>query len=105
MNVKTTEMNGKSKKVVQTEKWVDSYIKKNGFPPTYEELKNHFGLSRCAAWNRCNKFRSKMKQIETLKRGQEKSTKIKLEYFVPNENFEQFVILLTEINKLLKQRK
>lgn len=54
-------MNGKSKKVIETEQWVDNYILQHGYPPTYEELQVHFNLaSKSAAYSRCAKFRGKM---------------------------------------------
>ena len=57
-------MNGKSKKVIETEKWVEEYIRINRQPPTYREIQERFDLSACAAWNRCKKFRDKMKNTE-----------------------------------------
>lgn len=95
-------MRQKSKKNLETEAWVDEYITQNGMPPTYQMIEKQFNLSRCAAWNRCAKFRHKMKQLSHLKTGQEKYTKIKLEFLIPNSKFDEFSFLLTKINGLLK---
>jgi SOS-response transcriptional repressor LexA len=53
-------MRQKSKKNIEVEEYVDSYIKEHGVPPTYRMIEKHFNLSKCAAWNRCSKFREKM---------------------------------------------
>lgn len=53
-------MKNKSKKVIETEQWVDAYISKNGKPPTYAEIQKQFNLSAAAAHARCKKFREKM---------------------------------------------
>jgi hypothetical protein len=55
-------MKNKSKKVIETEQWVDSFIAKYGHPPKYRDIELNFNLSKCAAWSRCAKFRNKMKQ-------------------------------------------
>ncbi len=55
-------MIGKSKKILITEKWVDTYIEMNGHPPTYDEIGKHFELGKCATYSRCAKFRHKMNQ-------------------------------------------
>lgn len=73
-------MNGKSKKVIETENFVDDYIKLNEHPPTYVEIQKHFNLSNCAAWHRCEKFRDKMRTGTHLRRKfiREKATTILL---------------------------
>ncbi len=55
----------KSKKVIETEIWVDEFIKTNYLPPTYEEVGKRFGISSNTAWYRCGKFRVKMRQNKT----------------------------------------
>lgn len=51
----------KTNKEHETELYVDKYILDNGYPPTYEDITNHFNLkSRTAAYARCKKFRFKL---------------------------------------------
>jgi hypothetical protein len=51
----------KTTKEHETEIYVGKYILENGYPPTYEDIKNHFNLkSRTAAYARCKKFRFKL---------------------------------------------
>lgn len=95
-------MNGKSKKVSTTERWVDRYTEKNGYPPTVTELAHHFKISRTAAYMRCNKFRDKLKQQDIIKKSQNQYTRVKLEYLVPNDVMDLFTGMLDQINKILK---
>lgn len=44
-----------------TEQFVNFYTKQFGYPPTYQEITDQFGLkSKSAAYARCRKFRDKM---------------------------------------------
>jgi hypothetical protein len=54
-------MVGKSKKNIEVEEWVDAFIKEHNEPPTYSMIEKQFNIKRCAAWNRCEKFRGKMR--------------------------------------------
>lgn len=55
----------RSKKSIETEKYVDLYIRMNdGKPPTYKELEDKFSIKHTAAYNRCKDFRNKMCQHE-----------------------------------------
>ncbi len=54
-------MKVKSKKVLETEQYIDEYTLKTGYPPTYQKLSEHFGIAESVAWYRCNKIRDKMK--------------------------------------------
>lgn len=92
-------MNGKSKKVQETEEFVDKYIRKYGYPPTYDEVGEEFGLVRSHAYQRCAKFRNKMNGgKKPIHNG---PTRVKLEFDVPFDKFEQFAELLSQMKKLL----
>ncbi len=54
-------MRAKSKKVIETEKYVDEYILKYGYPPTYKEIQKQFSIGAAPAYSRCTKFRDKMR--------------------------------------------
>lgn len=50
-----------TKKTKETEVFVDQFIQKNGYPPTYRDIMDEFKLkSFCPAYYRCRHFRSKM---------------------------------------------
>lgn len=55
-------MKPKTKKQVETEKWVDEYIKKFNYPPTYVMIEKHFKIDASAAHFRCRNFRDKMRK-------------------------------------------
>lgn len=57
-------MNGKSKKVIETEKFVDGYILKHGYPPTYDVIQEKFKIGRAPAYARCKSFRYKMNTLK-----------------------------------------
>lgn len=88
-------MNGKSKKNIETEKFVDSYTAKHGYPPTYEEVAKKFNIVHSVAWYRCKKFREKMKKQP------DNRMIVRLKYEVPVSKFEKFSELLAQIQKLL----
>lgn len=52
----------KTKKQIETEKWVDEYIEKYKYPPTYQMIKKQFKIDASAAHFRCRNFRDKMKK-------------------------------------------
>lgn len=54
-------MNGKSKKNIEVEKYVDDHTAEHGYPPTYKMIENKFNIGASAAHGRCAKFRHKMK--------------------------------------------
>jgi len=54
-------MVGKSQKEIEVEEWVNTFIKENKEPPSYEMISVHFNIKKTAAWHRCKKFRSKMR--------------------------------------------
>lgn len=60
-------MVGKSKKNLETEAWVDAFIKEHGEPPTYKMIEKQFNIKRCGAYMRCKKFRHKMRSGQNLK--------------------------------------
>ena len=94
-------MRGKSKKVIKTENFVDEYIAKYGFPPTYRQIEDFFGLSVSAAYSRCTKFRYKMVQNETVKtRGG--ATRVKIDFYVPLDKLARFGALYEKMVTLLK---
>jgi cyclopropane fatty-acyl-phospholipid synthase-like methyltransferase len=58
----------KSKKVITTEKWVDNYILQNGMAPTYDIVAKNFGISKTAAYDRCQRFREKFVNLSSRNR-------------------------------------
>lgn len=54
----------RTKKQLETEKWVDEYIEKNGFPPTYAMIEDEFKIDASAAYYRCRNFRHKLRGIK-----------------------------------------
>ena len=62
------ERHKQTKKTIETEEFIDTYIHQKGYPPTYEEIMEHFGLkSKAAAYARVRHCREKMIQIERQK--------------------------------------
>lgn len=93
-------MHGKSKKVQETEAYVDACIEKYGFPPTYKQIQAEFNLASGPAYARCAKFRDKMKKTYSSK-----ITDVRMKFSVPVEKFEKFAELLKQIQDLLKYDK
>lgn len=93
-------MIGKSKKVLETENYVDEYILKHGYSPTYDNIAVHFGIAASVAYARCSKFREKMKGYAY--EGTPRFVKIKLESWVPYEKLKAFTALFAQIDELLK---
>ena len=53
-----------SKKVIETEHYVDDFIFKNGKPPTYQQVMEQFGLkSKSASYMRLRRYRDKMNSL------------------------------------------
>ena len=44
-------------KTLDAEKWVNSYIEKNEYNPTYKEISDGLGISKTAAFYRCRILR------------------------------------------------
>ena len=61
-------MKPKSKKNIEVEIYVDSFKTEKGYAPTYEQVAEHFNISRTAAWCRCIKFRHKMNIMPSKQR-------------------------------------
>lgn len=59
-------MVNKSQKEIVTEEMVDKFIRENGVAPTYAIIADFLNISRCAAYNRCKRFRHKMKRSKIL---------------------------------------
>lgn len=56
-------MRRKSKVEIETEEYIDNHIKEWGWPPTYRQVQDHFGLkSANSAYYRCKRFRHKMEK-------------------------------------------
>ncbi len=54
--------NAVSAKMIEAEEYVDSYIEKNGKPPTYNKVAEHFNLSsKGLAHHRLRRYHHKMK--------------------------------------------
>lgn len=56
-----------TKKTIETEKWVDMYIKKHKYPPTYREISKGLNISETASFVRCRTFRDKLKMSKRTK--------------------------------------
>lgn len=50
----------RTKNTVPTELFVDAFIEKNNYPPTYSQVADFFKLSTSQAFARCRPFRHKM---------------------------------------------
>ncbi len=94
-------MERKSTKVKEAESWVDAYIEFNGHPPTYDILAEGLGLGKTATYARCEKFRNKMKSADTTKLRANNSTKIILQFVVPNEKYSEVMAIAAKINEFL----
>lgn len=55
-----------TEKTIEAEKWVDDYINKHGYPPTYEELAEGLKISKTSAYARARVFRDKMTTASTI---------------------------------------
>lgn len=99
---KNTIMKPKTKKQIETEKWVDEYILKFNYPPTYQQIKEHFKIDASAAHFRCRNFRDKMRKNNIPPISSIKYTRIRIEFLVPNDKTNEFYKKITDIHKLLK---
>lgn len=52
------------KEILKTEIFVDDFITKNGFPPTYRIVANEFNIQVNSAYNRLKNYRNKMNKTK-----------------------------------------
>lgn len=55
-------MKKRSQKSIDAELWVDQFIEKHHYPPTYYDVAVQFGIARTSAYHRCKDFRIKMNE-------------------------------------------
>lgn len=90
----------KSKKNIEVETFVDNYIKEHGTPPTYATIQNEFKISRCAAYERCNKFRNKMRRCNNITKYTIGGVSVRLTHPIAKNKIEQFISILNQMNAL-----
>ena len=56
-----------TKKMKETEDWVDRFIEKHKYPPTYKEIAEGLKISETATFARCRGFRYKLKMNNRTK--------------------------------------
>jgi hypothetical protein len=95
-------MKPKTKKQIETEKWVDEYIEKFNYPPTYQQIQNHFKIDASAAHFRCRNFRDKMRKNNVPPLSTIKYTRVTIGFLVADDKTEKFYKLINQIHKILK---
>jgi hypothetical protein len=56
-----------TKKTLEAEAWVDRFIEKHKYPPTYKEIAEGLKLSETATFARCRTFREKLNMSKRTK--------------------------------------
>lgn len=95
-------MKPKTQKQVETEKWVDAYIKKNNFPPTYKQVREHFKIDNSAAHSRCRNFRDKMKKNLMAPPKHKFYSRVTISFMVETSKEEKFYELIKQVHKSLE---
>ena len=88
-----------TKKELEAKIFIEEYISKNGYSPTYRFLAESLWVSLMAWYARCKKFKNLMWEKIIP---QEKEVVIKEIYRVPHDKLEEFWKLRNMIYNLLK---
>jgi hypothetical protein len=84
-----------------TEQWIDAFIAKYGYPPTYKQIGIGVGISTTAAYERCRHFRDKLNGKALREMMKENTTHVKLQFHVPNAQMPEFLEWLQQMNMFL----
>lgn len=90
-----------TQKELETKNFIEEYIDKNGYSPTYRLLAESLWISVMAAFCRCKKFKSLMWEKLTQE-DKEKPVIVREVYRVPHDKLEEFWKLRNMISNLLK---
>lgn len=93
-------MKPKTWKELETETYVDEYIQKFAYPPTYKQIRAKFSIGEAAAHARCRSFRDKMKK-PTRMAINENHTRVTIGFFVEKKKLQGFYRLINLVHKYL----